>query len=98
MNAIERMKMVKAMEMIARCVNNEDAFDLWLMLGVPDGDIAYGDLTVTADDIDGYYCGGDGWTEAEANEHFSGLMKVFLDLMTEANEDGGLYCDDVVSK
>lgn len=98
MNSIERMKLVKAMEMISRCTNNEEVFDLWLQVGVPDGDIKYGDLTVTEDDIDPYYCGGFGWSEEEANDHFAELMKVFLDLMIGAQEDGGLYCDGVVSK
>ena len=43
---IERMKMVKAMEFIARQVNNEEIFNAWLTDGVPDGDIEYGDLDV----------------------------------------------------
>lgn len=99
MDKIERMKLVKAMEMIARCVNNEEVFDIWLSLGVPDGDIKYGDLTVTEDDIDPYYCGAEGWwSEEEANEHLAELMHLFLEVMHDAREDGGLYCDDVVSK
>lgn len=99
MNKIERMKLVKAMEMLARCVNNEELFDAWITFGVPDGDIEYSDLTVTEEDIDPYYCGAEGWwTEKEANEHFSELMRTFLNLMSCAKEDGGLYCDDVISK
>ena len=99
MNGIERMKLVKAMEMIARCVNNEEFFDSWLAFGVPDGTIEYGDLTVTEDDIDSYYCGTDGmFSQEEADEHFSELMRTFLMLMSNADSDGGLYCDGVVSK
>ena len=99
MNGIERMKLVKAMEMIARCVNNEEFFDSWLAYGIPDGDIQYGDLNVTEDDIDPYYCGKDGWfSKEEADEHFSELMATFLELMSDAKTDGGLYCDGVVSK
>ena len=41
----DRVKMVKAMEYIARQVNDERVFDYWLSLGVADGDIEYGDLS-----------------------------------------------------
>lgn len=94
MNKVERIQMVKAMEFIARSVNNEDFFyDLWLVEGVADGDIERGDLTVRATDIEPnsnleYY------TE---DENFASLMRLFLDLMHEARKDGGLYCDDTVS-
>ena len=97
MNSIERMKMIKAMEMIARCVNNENIFDLWLELGVPDGTYEYGDLDVSKDSIDGFYCGGEGWNQQDADRNFSYLMTVFLDLMYDARDSGGLYCDGVIS-
>ena len=35
----ERAKMVLAMEYICRQINDEVAFNGWLMCGVPDGDI-----------------------------------------------------------
>ena len=95
MNKVERIQMVKAKEFIARSVNNEDFFyDLWLVEGVADGDIERGDLTVRATDIEPnsnleYY------TE---DENFASLMRLFLDLMHYARKDGGLYCDDTVSK
>lgn len=99
MNAIERMKMVKAMEFIARCINDEEVFYDWIIYGVPDGDIEYGDLNVTEDDIDPYYCGAEGWwNQKEANEHFSYLMWLFLNRMAYASKSGGLYCDGVVSE
>ena len=41
----ERVKMVKAMEFICRQINDEDVFMGWLMNGVADGDIEYGDLS-----------------------------------------------------
>jgi hypothetical protein len=90
-NKIERMKMVKAMEFIARQVNNEEIFNVWLADGVGDGEIEYGDLNVT--DREGYYCGGDGWERDEADKHFSELMDTFMWVMKEAWKDGGLYCD-----
>ena len=39
MNAIERVKMVKAMEFLARNINDEGVFEEWLIEGVADGDI-----------------------------------------------------------
>lgn len=91
-NKVERIKMVKAMEFIARQVNNEDVFEEWLILGVADGDIEYGDLTINKD-LD----------EEEAawyvddDKQFAALMETFLSVMVGAKEDGGLYCDNVVS-
>ena len=94
MNRVERIQMVKAMEFIARSVNNEDLFyDIWLVDGVADGDIERGDLTVRASDMEH-----DGNMEYYTdNENFASLMSLFLDLMHEARKDGGLYCDDTVS-
>lgn len=90
-NVRERIKMVKAMEYIARQINDESVFELWLMEGVADGDISYGDMNVLdEDDIDlEYYLGDD---------EFSDLMKTFLDCMAHARKSGGLYCGDIVSK
>ena len=86
MNIVERKRVVRAMELIARQVNDEDVFNMWLMNGVADGDIDYdGDLT----QVDDYYC---------EDEHFADLMETFLDLMKAAKKSGGLYCDYDVSK
>lgn len=87
MNIVERKRVVRAMELLARQVNDEDVFlDIWLVNGVADGDIDYdGDLT----QVDDYYC---------EDEHFADLMETFLDLMKAAKKSGGLYCNDVVSK
>ena len=52
MNTNERIKMLKAMEFIARNVNKESFLNGWLALGVADGDIEYGDLSVGPDDAD----------------------------------------------
>ena len=87
----ERIKMLKAMEFIARNVNNESFLNGWLALGVADGDIEYGDLSVGPDDADEleYYM---------EDEPFADLMDTFLRCMAHARRDGGLYCDGVVSK
>lgn len=81
----ERIKMVRAMEFIARQINNEDIFYSWLLCGVADGDI---DGTEHDEDLE-YYI---------EDETFAELMDLFLRLMSKANKDGGLYCDGVVSK
>ncbi len=89
MNREERMKMVKAMEYIARQLNDEEIFESWLIDGVADGDIEYGDLTTYAalDAVDWYI----------EDQHFSDLMETFLRCMKAAKRSGGLYCDRVVS-
>lgn len=90
MNKIERMKMVKAMEFIARQVNDEDVFEIWLNNGVADGDIRYGSLDIEPDDEENLDC----YIE---NENFVELMDTFLRLMKWANRSGGLYCDHAVA-
>ena len=86
----ERVKMVKAMEFIARQINDEDVFEGWLINGVADGDIEYGDL-----DDDDEYGTLDYYIDDDA---FADLMGCFLRRMARAAKSGGLYCDDVVSK
>ena len=87
----ERIKMVKAMEFVCRNINDEEIFYTWLSVGVADGDIEYGDLQVTEDDVDNleYYCD---------DTTFADLMDTFLYVMAKARKSGGLYCDNVVSK
>ena len=80
-----RAKMVRAMETVARAVNDEDVFESWLMYGVADGDI---NGSETDEDLE-FYC---------EDENFADLMERFLDLMKDAKESGGLYKDGVVSK
>ena len=92
MNKVERIKMIKAMEFIARNINDECIFESWLVNGVADGDIEYGDLSVNADDDEtlGYYI--------NDNNTFADLMDTFLYIMAKTRRSGGLYCDAVVSK
>lgn len=85
MNLKERAELVRAMELIARSVNDEEAFMLWLSLGVADGDI---DEDTEDDELE-CYC---------EDDTLSDLMTVFLNLMDSARKDGGLYCDGIVSK
>lgn len=86
MNKAERCKAVRAVDFLARSMNNEDIlYGKWLMGGVADGDIT--DET-TDEDLEWYI----------EDMNFSELMACFLRCMKAANEDGGLYIDGVVSK
>ena len=84
----ERVKMVKAMEFICRQINDEDVLEGWLMNGVADGDIQYGDLTTCASADMDYYI---------EDYNFSEMMACFLRRMVRAKKSGGLYCGGVVS-
>ena len=88
MNAIERAEVVKAMDLIARCINNENIFQYWLTDGVADGDLDVGGDWDNEYDL-GWYI---------RDERFAELMGTFLNIMTKAHKDGGLYCDNVLSK
>jgi hypothetical protein len=83
---IERAKMVVCMEYIARQINDENVLDGWLMGGVADGDIKYGDLDL--ENVPEYYL---------SDGSFKDLMSCFLRRMAGAYRSGGLYCGGVVS-
>ena len=84
MNLKTRAKVVRAMDTMCRCINDEEAFEPWLMVGVADGDITE---DTTDEDLE-WYC---------EDENFADLMYYFLRRM-KAAQSGGLYVDDVVSK
>ena len=90
-NMKDRLKMVKAMEFIARQINDEEVFEPWLVLGVADDDIEYGDLEVTTADEEllGYYA---------EDDTFADLMGLFLRMMARARKNGGLYCGGISSR
>lgn len=81
-----RAKVVKSMDMLVYCINNENYVDSWLSVGVADGDI--GENTTLQDIIDYGYC---------EDDNFKDLMTLFLKLMRRAGNNGGLYCDGIVS-
>ena len=91
MNKIERIQMVKAMEFLARNINDEDILGMWLTCGVADGDIDYGELVATSDDEEILDC-------YLGDEEFADLMDTFLHIMALAAKIGGLYCDGIVSR
>lgn len=80
----ERQAVVKAMDIMVRCINDERIIDSWLMGGVADGDI---NIDTPIEEVDEYY------TE---DDNFKGLMTLFLKLMNRASADG-LYTNGVVS-
>ena len=80
-----RTEVVRAMETLARSVNDEYVFEEWLMCGVADGDIE----PTTEDEELEYYI---------EDETFAELMGTFLNVMKNAYKSGGLYVDGVVSK
>lgn len=92
MNVIDRIEMVKAMEFIARNLNDEEILYDWLTVGVADGDIKYGDLSINRDDMEELDC------YVRDDDDFAELMDTFLRIMSQARKSGGLYCDRVVSK
>lgn len=85
MNTNKRIELVKAMEMLARAVNDERFILTWFTLGVADGDIMGNSVT---DDIE-YYTD---------DETFAELMDTFLYVMENARRSGGLYFDGILSK
>lgn len=86
-----RIKMVKAMEFIARQLNDEYIYESWAIFGVGDGDIDYADLSCDEEaefkDFK-YYI---------KDKEFSDLMDLFVHLMARAKKSGGLFCDGIVS-
>ena len=86
MNKIERAKVVLAMELLARQINDEDVLYGWLMGGVADGDLKYGEWDPEV--VDEWYL---------EDKNFKYLMSCFLRKMVGAYKSGGLYCDKIVS-
>lgn len=80
-----RTEVVRAMETLARCINDEEVFEGWLICGVADGDI---DETTTDEELEFYI----------EDNTFAELMETFLRVMARAKKSGGLYVDGVVSK
>ena len=87
MNKIERQKMVLAMEYIARQINDEEVFEGWLIGGVADGDLEYGESNPEV--VEDYYI---------EDNNLRDLMDCFLRRMAGAKKSGGLYCDNIVTK
>lgn len=81
----ERIALVRAMETVCRCLNDERIIDVWLSEGVADGDIKP-DMTDAR--INDDYCD---------DETFVDIMDAFLECMNYAYKTGGLFCGGVTS-
>ena len=85
MNKAERIAAIKAMDLLTRCVNNEEILvNRWFAYGVADGDITE---DTTGEDLE-YYL---------EDDNFRDLIKCFLICIKDAYKDGGLYIDGIVS-
>jgi hypothetical protein len=87
LDMIDRKKMVLAMELLARCINDEEVFESWLVNGVADGDI--NSFSTDINEVEDCYI---------EDETLIRLMDCFLDVMSAARKSGGLYIDTIVSK
>lgn len=85
-NNNRRAEVVRAMDTLIRCINNEDYIDSWLMVGVADGDIRKD--TTNEEIAEMGYCD---------DNTFKDLMTLFLKSMNRASKNGGLYCNGIVS-
>lgn len=88
MNKKERLALVKSMEFIMRNLNDESLFMSWLVVGVADGDIEYGNMDISDSEIDelDYYL---------EDENFQCLIETFLRIISRAKKSG-IYCDGVL--
>ena len=81
-------KMIIEMDDIARCINDENIIESWMMGGVPDGDIPYKE-TISMEDLDEI-------SEMYDEYDFKVFIGCFLRCMKSAGRDG-LYLDGVIA-
>ena len=81
-------KMIIEMDDIARCINDENIVESWMMGGVPDGDIPYKE-TISMEDLDEI-------SEMYDEYDFKVFIGCFLRCMKSAGRDG-LYLDGVIA-
>lgn len=80
----ERIEVVRAMDLLVRCCNDEDIIIPWLMNAVADGDAEMSDEYIAE-----YYCDDNAFRE---------LTECFLRRMQDVVKSGGLYCDGIVTR
>lgn len=85
MNIHHRCTVIRAMEIIVQAVNNTKLITQWRVEAIADGDIR---PDTTDDDME-YYLDDD---------TFAAIMDTFLQVMSNAQADGGLYVDGIESK
>ena len=86
-NDLERAEVVKAMDLLASCINDESQQMGWLCVGVADGDINSNTELQEIVDM--------GYTD---DDTFKDLMSAFIRYMHYAYEEGGIYCNGIVSR
>lgn len=84
---MKRTDIVRAMDTMVMCINDESLIDTWLSCGVADGDIT--EETTDKEIIEAGYT---------SDTTFKELMDLFIKLMHKAGNNGGLYADGIVSK
>lgn len=87
MDAFKRVKMIRAMDLIVRSLNDEEKIEYWLQEGVADGD---------GDEDDKYL-----FESYGDDKDFQNLMNVFCETMQDALEDGiegTLYFDCLTNR
>ena len=90
-NMIERAKMVKAMEMVARAVSDENPiYDYWFTNGVADGDIT--DETTPQEIVEMGYC------EDKMFRHVMNAFALTMRGATKGNPHGAFYFDGLLSR
>lgn len=87
MNKQERIQAVRAMDTIAKMLNDENDYMRWAMLGIPDGEI---DETTKDEEIE-WLCEDDIFPDLLFN-----FCRIFG--MTKEKATGFLYCDKVTGK
>ena len=88
-NTERRARYVKALDLIARSVNDEELLPLWLTYGVADEDIT--EDTTPEQIAEMGYC---------EDATFQGLLNTFAQLMQEATKDGprgAIYAEGFIS-
>ena len=87
MNKQERIQAVRAMDTIAKMLNDERKYEWWAMMGIPDGEI---DENTKDEDIE-WLCDDDIFPDLLFN-----FCRVFG--MKKEKATGFLYCDGVIGK
>lgn len=87
----DRYNFIKAMEIIIRNINNEEYIFDWLREGIADGDLNYNSFGFSADELLNLEFYND-------DEEFKNLIVLFLNIISKAATDGGLYNSGVVGE
>ena len=85
-NLKERVSVLRAMDTIVRCLNDERDILWWLDSGVPDGEI---NEETTDEEL--YWL-------VDDDESFADIMSTFIKIMRRQPVNGAMWVDNVLSK